>query len=126
VMAGTLSAVPFPFATMPVLVAVQVVMVILLGQLYGQTLSPSQAGGILTTIGGGFVARLIGQQLIKFVPGVGSVLAASWAAAYTWALGEAACVYFGDLMGGKTPDLERIQQVLQDTLTSAKLNLPQS
>ncbi|WP_448533071.1 GTPase family protein [Parathermosynechococcus lividus] len=126
VMAGTLSAVPFPFATMPVLVAVQVVMVILLGQLYGQTLSPSQAGGILTTIGGGFLARLVGQQLIKFVPGVGSVLAASWAAAYTWALGEAACVYFGDLMGGKTPDLERIQQVLQDTLTSAKLNLTKS
>ncbi|XFA73105.1 50S ribosome-binding GTPase [Thermosynechococcaceae cyanobacterium Okahandja] len=124
VMAATLSAVPFPFATMPVLVAVQVVMVILLGQLYGQTLSPSQAGGILTTIGGGFVARLIGQQMIKFIPGFGAVLAASWAAAYTWALGEAACVYFGDLMGGKTPDPDRIQQVLQETLAAAKLNLP--
>ncbi len=124
VMAATLSAVPLPFATMPVLVAVQVVMVILLGQLYGQTLSPSQAGGILTTIGGGVVARLVGQQLIKFIPGFGAVVAASWAAAYTWALGEAACVYFGDLMGGKTPDSNRIQQVLQETLATAKLNLP--
>lgn len=123
VMAGTLAAVPLPFATMPVLVGVQVVMVVLLGQLYGQTLSPSQAGGILTTIGGGFVARLVGQQLIKFIPGLGSVLSASWAAAYTWALGEAACVYFGDLMGGKTPDPQRIQQVLQETLATAHLRL---
>ncbi|WP_438827535.1 GTPase family protein [Thermosynechococcus sichuanensis] len=126
VMAGTLAAVPLPFATMPVLVGVQVVMVVLLGQLYGQTLSPSQAGGILTTIGGGFVARLVGQQLIKFIPGLGSVLSASWAAAYTWALGEAACVYFGDLMGGKTPDPQRIQQVLQETLATAHLRLRHS
>ncbi|MEO1447631.1 MAG: GTPase, partial [Cyanobacteria bacterium J06635_11] len=45
VIAATLAAVPLPFATMPVLTALQVSMVGLLGKLYGQTLSPSQAGG---------------------------------------------------------------------------------
>lgn len=125
VIAATLAAVPLPFATMPVLIAVQMTMVVLLGQLYGQTLSPSQAGGILTTIGGGFIARLVGQQLVKFIPGFGLILSASWSAAYTWALGEAACVYFGDLMGGKTPDPDRIRQVLDETFVQAQQELRQ-
>ena len=118
--AATLAAVPLPFATMPVLTALQVSMVGLLGKLYGQTVSPSQAGGIVSAIAGGFLAQAIGRELIKFIPGFGSVIAASWAAAYTWALGEGACVYFGDLMGGKTPDPAKIQQVMADAFQVAK------
>lgn len=120
VMAATLAAVPLPFATMPVLTALQVSMVGLLGKLYGQTLSPSQAGGIVSAIAGGFLAQAIGRELIKFIPGFGSVIAASWAAAYTWALGEGACVYFGDLMGGKKPDPKKIQSAMQEAFESAK------
>ena len=120
VMAATLAAVPLPFATMPVLTALQVSLVGLLGQLYGQTLTPSQAGGVVSAIGGGFLAQAIGRELIKFIPGFGSVIAASWAAAYTWALGEAACVYFGDLMGGKKPDPKRIQQAMNESFAAAK------
>ncbi|MEL6131504.1 MAG: hypothetical protein AAFR30_16580, partial [Cyanobacteria bacterium J06628_4] len=52
--------------------------------------------------------------------GFGSVIAASWAAAYTWALGEGACVYFGDLMGGKKPDPERIQTAMKQAFETAK------
>jgi uncharacterized protein (DUF697 family)/predicted GTPase len=120
VMAATLAAVPLPFATMPVLTALQVSLVGLLGQLYGQALTPSQAGGLVSAIAGGFLAQAIGRELIKFIPGFGSVIAASWAAAYTWALGEAACVYFGDLMGGKKPDPQRIQQVMKESFELAK------
>ncbi|MEL6441549.1 MAG: 50S ribosome-binding GTPase [Cyanobacteria bacterium J06621_8] len=118
--AATLAAVPLPFATMPVLTALQVSLVGLLGKLYGQTLSPSQAGGIVSAIAGGFFAQAIGRELIKFIPGFGSLVAASWAAAYTWSLGEGACVYFGDLMGGKKPDPKKIQSVMQDSFTAAK------
>lgn len=118
--AATLAAVPLPFATMPVLTALQVSMVSVLGKLYGQTLSPSQAGGVVSAIAGGFVAQAVGRELVKFVPGLGSAIAASWAAAYTWALGEGACVYFGDLMGGKKPDPDRIQAVMQEAFESAK------
>lgn len=118
--AATLAAVPLPFATMPVLTALQVSMVGALGQLYGQTLTPSQAGGIVSAIAGGFLAQAIGRELIKFIPGLGSVIAASWAAAYTWALGETACVYFGDLMGGKKPNAQRIQQVMKESFAAAK------
>ena len=105
---------------MPVLTALQVSLVGLLGKLYGQTLSPSQAGGVVSAIAGGFVAQAIGRELVKFIPGFGSVIAASWAAAYTWALGEGACVYFGDLMGGKKPDPQRIQAVMQEAFKSAQ------
>jgi uncharacterized protein (DUF697 family)/GTP-binding protein EngB required for normal cell division len=118
--AATLAAVPLPFATMPVLTALQVSMVGLLGKLYGQNITPSQAGGIVSAIAGGFVAQAVGRELIKFIPGFGSVIAASWAAAYTWALGEGACVYFGDLMGGKKPDSEKIQLVMREAFQSAK------
>ena len=97
VMAAAVSAVPLPFATMPVLTALQISLVGLLGKLYGQVLTPSQVGGIASTIAGGFLARAVGRELLKFVPGLGSAIAASWAAAYTWALGEGACVYFADL-----------------------------
>lgn len=120
VMAGGLAAIPLPLATMPVLTALQVSMVGALGQLYGQTLSPSQAGGVVSAIAGGFVAQAIGRELVKFIPGFGSVIAASWASAYTWALGEAACVYFGDLMGGKKPDPQRIQQAMRESFEAAK------
>jgi uncharacterized protein (DUF697 family)/predicted GTPase len=120
IMAATLAAVPLPFATMPVLTALQVSMVGLLGKLYGQTLTPSQAGGVVSAIAGGFLAQAVGRELIKFLPGFGSVIAASWAAAYTWALGEGACVYFGDLMGGKKPDPQQIQAVMQQAFTEAK------
>ncbi|MBK1987264.1 DUF697 domain-containing protein [Sphaerospermopsis aphanizomenoides BCCUSP55] len=120
IMAATLAAVPLPFATMPVLTALQVSMVGLLGKLYGQTLTPSQAGGIVSAIAGGFIAQAVARELIKFVPGFGSVIAASWAGAYTWSLGEAACVYFGDLMGGKKPDPQKIQNVMQEAFEGAK------
>lgn len=120
IMAATAAAVPLPFATMPVLTALQVSMVGLLGNLYGQTISPSQAGGVVSAIGGGFLAQAVGRELIKFVPGLGSAIAASWVAAYTWALGESACVYFGDLMGGKKPDPQKIQGVMQEAFESAQ------
>ncbi len=117
---GMIAAMPLPFATMPVLTALQISMVSLLGKLYGQTLTPSQAGGVVSTIAGGFVAQAVARELIKFLPGFGSVLAASWSAAYTWALGEGACVYFGDLMGGKKPDPKKIQSVMQEAFQTAK------
>jgi uncharacterized protein (DUF697 family) len=118
--AATLAAVPLPFATMPVLTAVQISMVGLLGNLYGQTLAPSQAGGVVSALTGGFLAQAIGRELVKFIPILGSAIAASWAAAYTWALGEGACVYFGDLMGGKKPDPQKIQATMREAFEKAK------
>ncbi|HEY9824003.1 MAG TPA: hypothetical protein V6D19_01035, partial [Stenomitos sp.] len=56
----------------------------------------------------------------------GAAIAASWAAAYTWALGEGACVYFGDLMGGKNPDPQRIRQAMQEGFKNAQERLKDS
>lgn len=112
VMAGIAAAVPLPFATMPVLTSLQVSMVVALGRVYNQTLTFGQALGVIGTLAGGFFAQAIGRELVKFIPGIGSVVATSWAVAYTWALGEGACVYFGDLMTGKVPDPEAIQDLM--------------
>ncbi len=120
IMAATVSAIPLPFATMPVLTALQVSMVGMLGKLYNQPLSVSQAGGVVSAIAGGFLAQAIGRELVKFIPGFGSAIAASWAATYTFALGETACVYFGDLMGGKKPDPQKIQSVMREAFQGAK------
>ncbi|OUC13642.1 MAG: hypothetical protein B0A82_16300 [Alkalinema sp. CACIAM 70d] len=120
IMAGTLAAVPLPLATMPVLTAVQISMVAFLGQLYGQKLTVSQAGGLVSTIAGGFLAQTIGRELVKLIPGFGSVIAASWATAYTWALGETACAYFGDLLGGRKPDPAQIQAVMKSAFAEAQ------
>ncbi len=120
IMAATLAAVPIPLATMPVLTGVQVTLVISLGRLYGQTLTPSQAGGLISTIAGGFLAQAVGRELIKVIPGLGSLVAASWAGAYTWALGEGACIYFGDLMGGKNPDPQKIKQTMAQSFREAQ------
>ncbi|MBD2099346.1 50S ribosome-binding GTPase [Leptolyngbya sp. FACHB-261] len=120
VMAGTVAAVPLPLATMPVLTTLQITLVSLLGKLYGQNLNPSQAGGVVSTIAGGFVAQAVGRELVKAIPILGSVVAASWATAYTWALGEGACVYFGDLMGGKKPNPEQIQRTMQEAFREAQ------
>ncbi|MEM9503891.1 MAG: hypothetical protein AAGA01_08030, partial [Cyanobacteria bacterium P01_E01_bin.43] len=111
-MAGIAAAVPLPFATMPVLTSLQVSMVVALGRVYNQTLTFGQALGVIGTLAGGFFAQAIGRELVKFIPGIGSVVATSWAVAYTWALGEGACVYFGDLMTGKVPDPEAIQALM--------------
>ncbi|MEL6383457.1 MAG: GTPase [Cyanobacteria bacterium J06626_18] len=118
--AGIAAAVPLPFATMPVLTSLQVSMVVVLGRVYGQTLTVAQALGVVSTLAGGFLAQAVGRELVKFIPGVGSVVATSWSVAYTWALGEGACVYFGDLMAGKVPDPNAIQQLMGKTFQREK------
>ena len=126
IMAATLAAVPLPLATMPVLTTLQITLVSLLGRLYGQKINLSQAGGVASAVAGGFVAQAIGRELVKFVPVVGSVVAASWAGAYTWALGEGACVYFGDLMGGNKPDAKKIQATMQESYKAAQARFRES
>ena len=120
VMAGIAAAVPLPFATMPALTSLQVSMVVVLGRVYNQSLSVAQALSVVSTLAGGFFAQAVGRELVKFIPGVGSVVATSWSVAYTWALGEGACVYFGDLMAGKVPDPKVIQQLMDKTFQKAR------
>lgn len=120
VMAGVAAAVPLPFATMPVITSLQVAMVVALGQIYNQLLTPAQALGVVTSLAGGFLAQAVGREIIKFVPVVGTVAATSWSVAYTWALGEGACIYFGDVMAGKVPDPEAIKGLMGDALRRAK------
>jgi uncharacterized protein (DUF697 family)/GTP-binding protein EngB required for normal cell division len=120
VAAGVAAAVPLPFATMPVLTSLQVSMVVVLGRLYNQPLSLSQGLGVVSSLAGGFVAQAVGRELVKFIPIAGSAIATTWSVAYTWALGEGACLYFGDLLAGKVPDPEAIQALMARTYARNK------
>ncbi|MGF1457706.1 MAG: GTPase family protein [Leptolyngbyaceae cyanobacterium] len=122
VMVGIAAAVPLPFATMPVLTSLQISMVIVLGRVYQQPLTFGQALSVIGTLAGGFFAQAIGRELVKFIPGIGSVISTSWAVAYTWALGEGTCLYFGDLLAGKKPNPEAIQTLMGSTYKQVKQN----
>ncbi|MBD2587588.1 GTPase family protein [Synechococcus elongatus] len=118
------AAIPLPFAAMPLLTALQTLMVVAIGRVYGQTLNWAQASALIASIGGGFLAQLAGRELLKFIPGWGSAVAAAWAGAYTWALGEAATFYFAEVWQGKIPDRDRIRQLLQHTFERYRAHWP--
>jgi uncharacterized protein (DUF697 family) len=46
--------------------------------------------------------------------------------AYTWALGEGLCVYFGDLMAGKKPNPKAIQALMGQKFQQAKQDWEES
>ena len=122
--ASGVAAIPLPFAAMPLLTALQALMVVAIGQVYGQSLSWSQAVALIASIGGGFLAQAAGRELLKVIPGFGSAVAATWAGAYTWALGEAASFYFGELWQGKVPDRDRIRHLLRDSFDRYRAHWP--
>ncbi|WP_338441780.1 DUF697 domain-containing protein [Synechococcus elongatus IITB4] len=122
--AAGIAATPLPFAAMPLLTALQTLMVVAIGRVYGQTLNWAQASALIASIGGGFLAQLAGRELLKFIPGFGSAVSAAWAGAYTWALGEAATFYFAEVWQGKIPDRDRIRQLLQHSFARYRAHWP--
>lgn len=123
-MAATVAAVPLPFADMPLLTALQVSMIVAIARTYGVELDWRQAGSLAVGIGGGFLAQLAGRELLKLVPGFGSAVAAGWAGAYTWALGEVAAFYSAEVCQGRQPRPEQLQQVLRRAWQDYRLGQP--
>jgi predicted GTPase len=96
-----IAAVPVPVADIIPITLAQISMIIGIGYLSGRELSKEAAKEFLTAlgvnVGAAFVLREAARALIKFVfPGGGNVISASVAFAGTWALGEAAILYFLD------------------------------
>lgn len=95
--AGVCAAValaPVPVADILVLTPIQIAMITAIGYLHGTEVTAERAGELMAVVSAGVGLREAARQLIKLVPGYGSVVSAAVAFAGTVALGEAAHLWF--------------------------------
>jgi len=92
--AAGIAAVPLPFADMALLAPLQVSMVATIGHFLGVEVTRARAVELIATLGAGFGLRQAARQLLKLVPGYGSVISSAVAFTGTVALGETARLWF--------------------------------
>lgn len=103
---------------------VQAKLLHVLARLYGQIWdrrAVSEFLGLLGVgIGAGYLARLLGREVVKLLPGWGQTAGAVWGAtasgATTFALGKAAGYYFARRREGGSVDAEMLRQVYAEAL----------
>lgn len=92
--AGAVALAPIPFADIAVITPLQVAMVAGVGYFFGVPVSKKMFLELGSVLGAGFALREGARQLIKLLPGVGSVIGSAVAFAGTMGLGEAAILWF--------------------------------
>jgi uncharacterized protein (DUF697 family) len=118
---------PVPVAGAAVLVSTAALMLRALADRYGVPLTAAHLAALGSAIGAGALAqwgaRYGVRELLKLVPGVGTVLAgamnAAAAFALIYALGGAALSYFGDVRAKRTPVPEEVRQAFLHCLHGA-------
>lgn len=109
-LAITIGIAPVPFADAFILLPMQAGMVSGIAYLSGRPWDRKAAAewiGSVGAVGGaGLGLRWGAQQLVKFIPGAGSIVGASVAGAGTLAIGRSAMAYFLDGPGGPRPRAE--------------------
>lgn len=119
-LAGSFALVPLPLLELPAIVAVQVMMARKLAQLYGLEFDKKRFWELAGALGMGVIIRQIRRELAKVIPYVGSVLAAAFAAASTYALGRAFCYYYSAVLKGHVPKAEDIRKFYDEELKRAE------
>jgi uncharacterized protein (DUF697 family) len=118
-LAATAGALPIPLVDLVLLPAVQTRMVYHLARIYGQEMSAARFLELAGSLGLGLLARTAVRQVAKLIPGVGSAVGATFAAASTFALGKAFCLYYEEVHAGHVPDAHRLKSFYQQQLTEA-------
>jgi len=103
--AAGVAAVPIPVADMTVLIPLQLSMVVSIGHLLGFAIGKARAVELIATVGAGYTLRQGARQLLKLIPGFGSVISSGVAFAGTVALGETALVWFKRKMQASPEEL---------------------
>jgi small GTP-binding protein len=85
---------PIPGLDLPVLLAMQARMILRLAAIYGESFSTHHARELALSLAGSLVARYVGMELAKLIPGFGWVASGIIAALSTLAMGKAAEAYF--------------------------------
>ncbi len=123
-LAATAGAIPIPFVDLALISAIQTRMVYELAQLYGQPLTKRRLGELASALGLGILTRQAGRELIKVIPGlgtlIGSVAGGALAGASTYALGQAFCYYYRAVLEGHVPDPADLRRYYKDHLDRAE------
>jgi uncharacterized protein (DUF697 family) len=97
--AAAIGAEPIPFADLPFLTGLQMIMIAAIGYLGGRDLSLGNVREFATAMGvnlaSAFSLRQVARAIVKLT-GAGDLISGAVAGAGTWALGQAAIVYFID------------------------------
>lgn len=121
--AGSAAVVPIPIVDVPLILAIQAKMFHTIASIYGQKMSKKRMAEISSTLGLGFLARLGGGALVKFIPGVGSAAAALFAGASTYALGRTLCAYFSYALDGDVPDQKALRRLYEEEYEEGRRKL---
>ncbi len=120
---------PIPFIDIPIVIAKQVQMVTRLAAVYGEPLESKNARELMGAILGGLSVRYLAQQGAKFaaretvakvIPIAGNIVAASFAAAGTWAIGQAVAQYYES---GKRLSMAELNATYNRLLTQRPFSL---
>ena len=109
--------IPIPMADILIIAPIQVTMVVNIGYFYEAELSKTRIFELITTLGAGVGLRETARQLVKLIPGYGSLISASIAFAGTVALGESANLWFKN---GMKIDLDELKSVFQKAKRKAE------
>jgi uncharacterized protein (DUF697 family)/predicted GTPase len=119
-LAASAGAIPIPWMDLFILPGIQTRMIYHLAQLYGQPLTATRFLELASTTGIGVLVRQGIRELVKFIPGVGSVVGGVFAGASTFALGKAFCYYYSAVHEGHVPRPEDLRRYYAEQLTLAK------
>jgi small GTP-binding protein len=112
-MAAAIGWEPLPIADIIPLTAIQALMVLEIGKLYGHPVTLSRARELLATFAGGIAMREGFRQVSKLIPIAGDFVSAAYAAAGTAAIGAAAIAWFES---GGTMNPEDVRKIYRDSL----------
>lgn len=119
-LSGVLGLNPVPIASIATdlaVVGIQTKMFMDIGQYWGRETTKDAAKQVMGGVGVGTGARIAVNNLLKFIPGVGSVVAASTNFASTWALGKVANQYWES--GGKA-DMKMLRELFTRSKAEGK------
>jgi uncharacterized protein (DUF697 family)/energy-coupling factor transporter ATP-binding protein EcfA2 len=119
-LAGTAGAIPIPWLSLLVLPGIQSRMVYHLARLYGQPLEGKRFMELAGSLGLGLVMRQAVREVVKFIPGVGTLLGSALAASSTYALGRACCYYYSARLAGHVPPPEELRSLYERELRHAE------
>jgi small GTP-binding protein len=114
---AAVALIPIPIADIIVLTPLQLTMIVGIGAYYGIEVDVKRSAEFVMTVGAGVGLREATRQLVKFVPGFGTALSAAIAFAGTFALGEAAKLWFKK---GMQVDAAELQAAYKAAAASAR------
>lgn len=121
--AGASAALPVPLVDVPLVLSIQAKLFHTLASIYHQPMNRRLMAEIAGTLGIGYLVRMGGRELLKVVPGFGSVVAGLYAAASTYAIGCTLCTYFSRIQDGDVPDKKSLQKLYAEQLQEGRQRL---